>query len=73
MSALPESIRFLSMDDLLAIHRIAIEDQHGDPGIRDRGALESALAQPKQQFGSRVAARDGRGVCLPHLAESPVS
>jgi death-on-curing protein len=50
---LPETIQFVGMDDLLAIHRVAIEDQQGDAGIRDRGALESALAQPKQQFGGQ--------------------
>lgn len=54
MSIAPsEPIRFLTLDDLLAIHRIAIEDQGGDPSIRDIGGLESALAQPRQQFGGQ--------------------
>ncbi len=43
-------IRFLTIDDILRIHAIAIEDQGGDPMLRDRGALDSAVAQPKQQF-----------------------
>lgn len=45
--------RFLSVDDVLALHAIAIEDQGGDPRIRDRGLLESAVATPAQMFGGR--------------------
>jgi death-on-curing protein len=43
--------RFLSVDDVMTLHRIAIEDQGGDPALRDRGLLESAMAMPQQQFG----------------------
>lgn len=42
----PPEIKFLSIDDVLRIHEIALRDQGGDPSIRDRGLLESALAQP---------------------------
>ncbi|MEK6674043.1 MAG: type II toxin-antitoxin system death-on-curing family toxin [Planctomycetota bacterium] len=45
------AIRFLSVDDVLTLHAIAIEDQGGDPSLRDRGLLESAVAMPMQQFG----------------------
>lgn len=44
-------IAFLSRDDVLRLHRIAIEDQGGDPSIRDGGLLDSALAQPEAQVG----------------------
>lgn len=47
--------RFLTIEDVLLIHRIAIEDQGGDPSIRDRGLLESALAAPRQKFGGQFA------------------
>lgn len=47
----PPSITFVSLDELLRIHRIAMIDQGSDPGIRDRGLLESAMATPQQQFG----------------------
>jgi len=41
--------RFLSVEDVTALHRISIEDQGGDPAIRDRSLLESAVATPAQQ------------------------
>lgn len=44
---------FLTLDDVLLIHALAIEDQGGDPGIRDRGLLESAMAQPRQSFSGQ--------------------
>jgi death-on-curing protein len=42
--------RFLSVDDVVTLHAIAIEDQGGDPSLRDRSLLESAIATPAQQF-----------------------
>ena len=48
MNAAPQ---FLSVDDVLRLHAIAIEDQGGDPSIRDRVLLESAVATPAQKFG----------------------
>lgn len=46
-----QEIRFLTIEDVLRLHAFAIEDQGGDPSMRDRGLLESALAMPRQQFG----------------------
>lgn len=43
--------KFLSVDDVLMLHALAIEDQGGDPTILNRGLLESAVATPRQQFG----------------------
>ncbi len=51
-------IRFLSVDDVLTLHAIAIEDQGGDPTLRDRGLLESAIATPAQQFGGQYLHED---------------
>ncbi len=48
---MPGETRFLSIDDILRLHALAIEDQGGDPSLRDRGLLESATAMPRQQFG----------------------
>ena len=42
---------FLSVDDVLAIHRRVIEEFGGDFGLRDRGLLESAVAMPQSTFG----------------------
>ena len=44
-------IRFLSVDDVLAIHEDTIAHDGGPAGIRDPGLLESAVLMPQQQFG----------------------
>jgi len=50
--------RFLSVDDVVRLHAIAIEDQGGDPSIRDPGSLESAVATPSQQFSGEFLHTD---------------
>ncbi len=45
------SIRFLSVDDVLAIHEDTIASEGGPAGIQDPGLLESAVLMPQQQFG----------------------
>ncbi len=47
--------RFVTVDEALAWHELAIREYGGDTGIRDRGLLESALAQPQQQFDGEHA------------------
>lgn len=42
---------FLTVSDVLAIHQRVIEEFGGDPGLRDRGLLESAAAMPRSTFG----------------------
>ena len=41
---------FLTLDEVLEIHRQQIDRYGGAPGIRDQGTLESALAQPLTSF-----------------------
>lgn len=53
-----EPPRLLSIDDILTLHAIAMEDQGGDPALRDRGLLESAIAMPAQQFGGQYLHED---------------
>jgi death-on-curing protein len=48
-------VRFLSLDDVLALHDMQIERYGGAPGIRDRGLLESAVAVPQASFGGAFA------------------
>ena len=48
-----EPLAFLSVDQLLEIHRRGIEEHGGSPELRDRGLLESAAAMPKVQFGGQ--------------------
>lgn len=38
----------------MAIHRRVIEEFGGDPGLRDRGLLESAVAMPQSTFGGSL-------------------
>lgn len=45
------SVVFLSVEDVLAIHRRVIEEFGGDLGLRDRGLLESAVAMPQATYG----------------------
>ena len=44
-------IDFLSLDDVLLAHCDQISRYGGDPGVRDFGLLESAIAQPQATFG----------------------
>ena len=44
-------IRYLLLSQVLLIHRLIIEQSGGTFGVRDRAALESALAQPQMTFG----------------------
>lgn len=43
-------MNFLDKEDILIIHREAIEGYGGSFGIRDEGLLESALAAPQNRF-----------------------
>lgn len=46
-----DDLIFIGFGDAVAIHHRMIEDFGGDPGLRDRGLLQSALAMPKATFG----------------------
>ena len=43
-------VRYLSLVEVLYIHTRQLQDTGGGAGIRDPGALESALAQPQMTF-----------------------
>jgi death-on-curing protein len=66
--------RFLSINEVLALHSIAIENQGGESTLRDRTLLESAVAMPAQQFGGQylydsipeMAAAYAFHICLNH-------
>ena len=45
-----ESVQFLSLEEVLAIHERLIEKFGGASGIRDRGLLESALFRPQTGY-----------------------
>jgi death-on-curing protein len=43
-------MRYLSIKRALYLHRLVIEQSGGSHGLRDRGALESAVGQPRMTF-----------------------
>lgn len=45
-----DTVQFLSLDEVLAVHDRVIEAFGGSPGIRDRGLLESALFRPQTGY-----------------------
>lgn len=50
MSAAPAEIEFLTTEVVLALHQRRLERFGGSAGLRDRGLLESAVAQPRASF-----------------------
>lgn len=44
-------MRYLTLGEVVALHRAILDSSGGATGIRDLGALESALAQPRATFG----------------------
>ena len=44
-------MRYLALGEVVELHRRLLEASGGASGIRDFGALESAIAQPKATFG----------------------
>ena len=46
-------MRYLNLDELLELHRIAIATSGGASGVRYLAGLESALAQPYMTFGGQ--------------------
>jgi death on curing protein len=43
-------MRYLTLEEIIELHRILIERSGGSHGLRDQGALESAVAQPQMTF-----------------------
>lgn len=46
-------IKYVTLDELIAIHDSMIEDYGGSHGIRDLGLLQSALARPQASFAGQ--------------------
>jgi death on curing protein len=44
-------MRYLSPQEVISLHSLLIAQSGGSSGLRDRGALESAVAQPEASFG----------------------
>lgn len=67
------AIVFPTLDEVLRLQRIQIDQFGGSQGLRDAGLLESALAQPEAMFGGQYV-HDGlaamAGAYLFHLAKN---
>lgn len=44
-------MRYLFIEEIISLHAKVIAQSGGGLGLRDRGALESAVAQPEMTFG----------------------
>jgi death-on-curing protein len=44
-------MRYLTLGEVVELHRLVLAAAGGASGIRDLGALESAVAQPRASFG----------------------
>jgi len=44
-------MRYLTLGEVLDLHRRVIEQSGGAEGVRDLGGVESAVAQPQMTFG----------------------
>jgi death-on-curing protein len=49
---------FLTLGEVIEIHHDQIERYGGDPGLRDLGLLQSAMAMPPAGFGGRYLHTD---------------
>ena len=67
------SIRFLGLDEVLALHVDQIAQYGGSEGVRDLGLLESAVAVPEASFGGdylHATLPEMAGAYLFHLAQN---
>ncbi len=51
-----ERVRFLTVDEVMAIHERLIKTFGGPPGVRDLGLLESALFRPRTGYYEDLSA-----------------
>lgn len=62
-----EPVRFLSVEDVLAIHEDTIAVEGGAPALRDPGLLESAVLMPQQRFGGELLHPDPASMAAAYL------
>ena len=62
---------FLSLEDILRLHERSLNEHGGSAGIRDQGAIESALHAPQADFFYRQADLFGMAAAYAfHIAEA---
>jgi death-on-curing protein len=62
-----EEIRFLSVDDVLAIQEDTIRHEGGLGGLRDPGLLESAVTMPREGIGGEYLHPDLAAMAAAYL------
>lgn len=61
------AVRFLSVDDVLAIHQDTLATEGGSAGIMDVRLLESAVLMPQQRFGGEYLHPDLASMAAAYL------
>lgn len=59
--------QFLTLEDVLLLHRESIARYGGSDGVRDAGLLESALAQPSSAFAGEYLHPDVPSMAAAYL------
>jgi death-on-curing protein len=54
-------IRYLTLEEVLELHRLVLAESGGLDGVHDLGALDSAITQPQMTFGGQVILRLAAG------------
>ena len=68
-----KAVRFLSLEQVLAIHADQVRRYGGGLGVRDLGLLKSALAMPQASFSGQYlhpTLHEMAAACLFHLAQN---
>lgn len=60
-------VDFLTLDDVLEIHRDQIERYGGSPEIRDAGLLQSAIAMPRATYENNFLHDNIHGMAAAYL------
>ena len=50
--------KFLTLNQVIALHQLQIDQFGGSPGVKDEGILLSALGQPESGFGDEYFHKD---------------
>lgn len=50
--------KFLTLNQVIALHQLQIDQFGGSPGVKDEGLLLSALGQPESGFGDEYFHKD---------------
>jgi death-on-curing protein len=55
---------WIDLNTILAVHDEQLAEHGGEPGVRDQGLLESALARPRQSFAYATPSLEGLAASL---------